>query len=335
MRRPPFISRLLQKIAPTIGATVHLEPKYGYVGQIIYPNGHNRYFRATTLDINTTGAAKLAKDKGYCAHFLNKEGFPTPPGEAFFSKEWAEHIRSDRTIDAAWAYAEKLGLPVFVKPNSKSQGKGVEKVASKEDFYRALNSIFEYDKVALVQRPVAGKDYRIVVLDNEVISAYERIPLAVVGDGVSNLRELLDRKQAGFIAIGRDTLLKKNDPRIQAHLVRNGREVDAIPLHNERVSLLDNANLSTGGESVDVTEIIHPLFADIAISVTKKMGLRLCGVDIIVDGDISQAPQSQPNNYWVIEINSSPGLDHYAAIGKKQEEIVEKLYTKVLIAMGK
>jgi D-alanine-D-alanine ligase-like ATP-grasp enzyme len=56
------------------------------------------------------------------------------------------------------------------------------------------------------------------------------------------------------------------------------------------------------------------------------MGLRLCGVDLMIEGDISQ----RPGTYWVLEINSAPGLDHYAKIGKAQEQIVEDLYLEVL-----
>ena len=96
--------------------------------------------------------------------------------------------------------------------------------------------------------------------------------------------------------------------------------------------MLPNANLSTGGTSVDVTDFIHPFYNKLAICLTKDMGLRLCGVDLmIVDGDITK-----PSKQWyIIEINSAPGLDHYASIGKKQTKIVEDLYTKVFIAMGK
>ena len=61
------------------------------------------------------------------------------------------------------------------------------------------------------------------------------------------------------------------------------------------------------------------------------MGLRLCGVDIMVDGDITK----KPNTYWILEINSAPGLDHYAKTGQAQEKIVEDLYLEVLKSMEK
>jgi len=59
------------------------------------------------------------------------------------------------------------------------------------------------------------------------------------------------------------------------------------------------------------------------------MGLRLCGVDLMVDSDISQPPKK----YWIIEINAAPGLDHYVKTGAQQEKIVEDMYLKILKAM--
>ncbi len=55
----------------------------------------------------------------------------------------------------------------------------------------------------------------------------------------------------------------------------------------------------------------------------------MCGVDLMIDGDISESPAK----YVVLEINAAPGLDHYAQVGKKQEKIVEAMYLKVLKAM--
>ena len=43
----------------------------------------------------------------------------------------------------------------------------------------------------------------------------------------------------------------------------------------------------------------------------------------------------QTKEWHVVEINSAPGLDHYASLGKKQQDIVERLYTKVFKAMSK
>jgi D-alanine-D-alanine ligase-like ATP-grasp enzyme len=325
----PLLAQVLQKIAPNIGASILIEPEWNVVGQITFKNGRRRYFRGSTLDLNPVGASDIAKDKDYSTFFMKRMGYSTVPGKSFFSPAHCKAIGSRRNIDAAYRYAKQLGFPVVVKPNSGSQGVGVVKVYTKRDFYRAMHFVFGRDRVALVQQPVSGHDYRIVVLDDTVISAYERIPLNIIGDGKSSIRQLLKKKQKQFVLDGRDTIIRAEDARIAENLKRQGFTMRSILPSGEQLYLLDNANLSSGGDAIDVTKKIHNGFKNLAVALTKDMGLRICGVDLMVEGDIADAPQT----YWVLEINAAPGLDHYVKTGKTQEKIVEDMYLKVLKAM--
>ncbi len=308
-----------------------MEPEWNIVGQIIFKSGQKRYFKYSSIDLNPLGASEIAKDKDYAGFFMKKMGYPVvPKSMAFYSKDWAHVIGvPSRGIDAAWRYSKKIGLPVIVKPNSGCQGAAVRLVHNKHDFYRAARAVFKRDRIVLVQEQLEGRDYRLVVLDNKVISAYERIPLNVIGDGRSTILQLLKAKQQRFAASSRDTRIKLEDPRMIDKMKRQGLSFKSVPAKGKRVYLLDNANLSTGGNSVDVTDKVHPSFRKLALKLTKDMGLRLCGVDIIVQGDIAK----KPKNWWVLEVNAAPGLDHYAKTGKAQEKIVEKLYLEVLKSM--
>jgi D-alanine-D-alanine ligase-like ATP-grasp enzyme len=79
---------------------------------------------------------------------------------------------------------------------------------------------------------------------------------------------------------------------------------------------------------------MHADYKKIAIELTRDMGLRIAGVDIMVtSGDITESPKK--NGYFIIEINAAPGLDHYVTTGKEQKKIVEDMYLKVLQAMAK
>ncbi len=331
MNKPNLVAQLLKKLAPRIGARVILEPKWNVVGQIAFKSGCKRYFRYSTLDLNRMGASEIARDKDYAKFFMKKMGYRVIPGKAFCSPSWARKIGSTESTAAARVYARKMRYPLIVKPNSKSQGRGVTKVRSPQEFNAAFRAVSAMDNMVIVERYLSGQDYRIVVLDNKVISAYERIPLSVVGDGTTSIKVLLARKQVEFKKTGRDTILKPRDPRIAQTLREKGMTLRSKPAKGERVFLLSNANLSSGGDSVDVTERVHRSIQKLAISLTRDMGLRFCGVDLMLVQPIDQPLRK--NAYWVIEINSAPGLDHYATIGKKQERIVEDLYTEVLGAM--
>jgi D-alanine-D-alanine ligase-like ATP-grasp enzyme len=330
--KPSFVTPILKRLADRAGVKINIEPRYGYAGQVITKSGAKRYFRGTALDINPLGASDIAKDKDYAAYFLTSMGYPVPEGQAFFSPDWAETIGRRRNgIDAGYAYARKLGFPVIVKPNSLSQGSGVTKVHTKREYYQAVRRICRKDRVFLVQRIITGRDYRVVVLDGKVISAYERLPLSVIGDGRTSVLGLLRAKQRQFQRDGRDTMIKTNDPRITAVLKRLGLTRQSIPTRGRMVTLLDNRNLSTGGDAVDVTRTMHPSFKKLCVKITRDMGLRFCGVDLMVEDTINRPVRS----YTVLEINAAPGLDHYASAGSHQQQLVDGLYLKVLKALAK
>jgi D-alanine-D-alanine ligase-like ATP-grasp enzyme len=57
----------------------------------------------------------------------------------------------------------------------------VTKAQNKTEYYLAAKKIFKTSSVLLVEEFCSGlNDYRVVVLDNEVISVYQRVPLQVV-----------------------------------------------------------------------------------------------------------------------------------------------------------
>ncbi len=333
-KKLPYLTRLIKKLAPKVGASFVVEPEWGVVGQLHYKNGIVRSLRFYSLDLNRVGSSDVAKDKDYAKFFIKKNGYPVAEGETVFKDSWAKTVKSNRTITYAKKYAKGLGYPVIVKPNSMSQGTGVSLVWNEKELKQGLLGIFEHDKIAIIERYLPGRDYRVVVLDNEIISAYERIPLSVIGDGKTSILNLLKQKQRNFIKDKRDTRINFSDPRIKNKLAKQGLNLKSVITKREVVYLLDNANLSTGGDAVDVTKTIHKEFSKLAIKLTHDMGLRIAGVDIMVtDGDIAQNPKAC--EYYFIEINAAPGLDHYVTTGKKQEKIVEAMYLKVLKALGK
>jgi D-alanine-D-alanine ligase-like ATP-grasp enzyme len=287
-----------------------------------------------SLDLNHIASSDIARDKDYAKFFMEQRGYPVAEGQTVFEDNWAETVKSHRKIPYAIKYAKKLGYPVIVKPNSKSQGSGVCLVWNKKELIRALREVFKGDKIALLEKYLPGHDYRIVVLDKKIISAYERIPLSIKGDGYNSILKLLKKKQKFFISSGRDTKINFKDKRIKLKLKRAGYNFNSVLSKGEKIHLLDNANLSTGGDSIDVTNTIHSGFKKISVNITKDMGLRIAGVDIMVTkGDITQDPKNC--SYYIIEINSAPGLDHYVTTGKRQRMIVEAMYLKILKALGK
>jgi D-alanine-D-alanine ligase-like ATP-grasp enzyme len=323
-----IVGQLFQELAPRIGARVLME-EWGVAGQITFANGRRRYFKFSSIDLNPLASSDIAKDKDFANFFMKSMGYKTIPGKTFFSDKWANEIKSPRTGEAAIEYALTIGFPLVVKPNSGSQGRAVAIVSSEKEMRRALRDVFDIDRVAIVQHVVHGRDYRVVVLDGRVISAYERVPLNVVGDGASPIIRLLEMKQKAFVDTGRDTILKLDDPRIVETLNRRGINLETVPDANVRVQCLANANLSSGGDAIDLTGKLHASVISLCVNLTRDMGLRMCGVDLMTKHDLSETL----GDYYIIEINAAPGLDHYAQSGDAQRQVVEDLYLEVLKGM--
>jgi D-alanine-D-alanine ligase-like ATP-grasp enzyme len=328
MMETPFVTSIIQKIADEIGAVVLVDPECTFVGLITFKNGNKTFFRNNKFSINSLGSVAIAKDKGVSNFFLSKFGYKITEGKTFFTDELCEEMANIRNIDAGLYYAKELGFPVIVKPINLSQGIFVTKVYNKQEYYQVAKKILQKTSGLIVERFYSGNDYRIVVLDDEVVAAYQRIPLFVVGDGKSSILQLMQYKQENFINNGRKEIIDFEDYRIKKNLKRRKINFNTVIPKNNIIYLLDNANLSTGGEAVDFTENIHPDFQKLAISITKDIELRLAGVDILTS-DIT----SPMEDYTIIEVNGAPSLTHYASFGEVQTKIVENLYFKVLKAL--
>ena len=327
----PFVTEVIKKLATQIEATVLIEPEYGFVGQINFKNGKRTLFRNGRFEINNHASVAIVQDKGYASFFLKELGYNVPEEQTFFSDKLCSKLIKKRNIDDGYSFAKNLGFPAIVKPNDLSKGILVAKVYNKEEYYQTAQQIFLKTSVLLIQKFYPGNDYRVVVLDGEIVSAYQRMPLSVIGDGKSSILEILHQKQTMFLQENRDITIDLDDFRIATNLHRQKLTLNSVIPQNTKIKILDNANLSSGGEAIDVTKQMHPDFQKLAISAIKDMGLRLGGVDIITS-DITQPMQE----YVIIEINGAPGLEHYAAIGEEQMKVVEELYLKILkvIEMG-
>ena len=101
-----------------------------------------------------------------------------------------------------------------------------------------------------------------------------------------------------------------------------------VPRKGLRVYLKANANISTGGEAIDVTDRIHPYNQELAIRAAKTIGLDIAGIDVTCM-DIGKPLYLQHG--VIIEVNASPGIRMhlYPSKGKSRKignAIVDMLF---------
>ena len=328
--RHPYLSHLLQRIAPQVDAVVELEPEFGFVGEIVFNNGRRHPFRNTNMNVNLAGSVAIAEDKGYTSYLLRRHGLHVPSEVTFFADKLRANLRDDlsirRGLPHAVAFAREVGFPVVVKPNRGSQGDLVCVCDSDADIQFAATRVLEKYSVAVAQQYVTGRDYRIVVLAGDVVSAYERVGLTIQGDDSSDIAALLRIKRESFLEMGRpNSEVDPADFRIDWTLRRHRLTRTSVLRHGDRLQLLPNANLSTGGHAEDLTESVHPEIRRIAAKAASVLGLTLAGVDIICDNATRGS-----TGHCIIEVNGAPGMDNYASMGREQERRVEEIYLRIL-----
>jgi D-alanine-D-alanine ligase-like ATP-grasp enzyme len=326
----PSVASLIVEVARPLGITVEFEPEFHHAGELVFPDGRRHVFRGPGLNINPSGASQIASDKSYTRYFLRKYGFRTPNGRNFFSDRRLADLAPDkrRGLTEAIAFAQQIGYPLFVKPNNGTCGEYVTKAYETADVMRAAQAIFKHGDVLLVEETCTGHDYRLLVLDNRIIAAYQRIPLTVVGDGVHTIGELLHIYCDRWAASGWPLLhITPEDFRIDIRLTAIGKSRNSVPGKGEQVRLLDSANLSTGGTCICMTKHVHPSFAHIAVDATKALQLQFCGVDILA-ADITQEASLQ--DWHIIELNAAAKFDHYACQSVQPAECLRTIYRQIL-----
>ncbi|MFT5280626.1 MAG: D-alanine-D-alanine ligase-like ATP-grasp enzyme [Flavobacteriaceae bacterium] len=320
---PSFVPNAILDIAEKRNITAVTHPSNKMMGYIVLPGDKRMYFARTTLDVNPFGAATIAKNKSYTRFFLEQEGYSIPKG-ATCSTAWTE---ADGTVrDARWGaeYAEKIGFPVIVKPNASSWGRGVYKCQTKADVEKHLISLHNEGHECLVEECVSGFDVRVVIYNGEYFAAYIRTPLSLKGDGVSTVTELIEKKKEALSH--RDIDIDSQYNRIVFTLEREGYTPESVLEEGTTLTLLDSANAKTGGDLEDISDILAPRFRELAIQSSKALNLPLCGVDMIIDGDVSKDDSKES----IIELNGSLGFNHYVTLGKEAEDRIYAMFEKIV-----
>ncbi|MGL5381250.1 bifunctional glutamate--cysteine ligase GshA/glutathione synthetase GshB [Clostridium sp.] len=249
---------------------------------------------------------------------LKEKDIKVPSGDEFTSIEEAK-------VNLI-KYANK---PVVIKPKSTNFGIGISifpNGANEEDLIKGFEIAFENDKTVLIEEFIKGKEYRFLVVGDEVLGILHRVPANVIGNGNFTIRELVEEKNKSSLrGKGYKTPLEKIqlDKSAELFLKQVNKDFDYIPAKDEVVYLRENSNISTGGDSVDYTDDIPEKFKKIAVEASKAAGAVICGVDMILEdyNDIN-------SNYAIIELNFNPAIHiHSYPYKGKERNIAEKILT--------
>ena len=221
---------------------------------------------------------------------------------------------------------------MVVKPISTNFGIGItilEMNFSKEIYFEALEHAFSKDKTILIESFAKGKEYRFLVIKDKVIGVLHRVPANVLGDGIHDIKYLVDEKnQNPLRGIGYRKPLEKlkigNDELI--YMKAQGLTSSTIIEEGKQVFLRKNSNISTGGDSIDYTDQMLEEYKKLAIKATKALNVQVCGVDMMIE-NIEKFDES---SYSIIELNYNPAIHIHSFPYKGKNRHAEKAILRLL-----
>lgn len=232
---------------------------------------------------------------------LAEAGFRVPKGAEFTN-----------LTDAEKAFPQFANQAFVIKPKSTNYGLGItifKEGASFEDYQAGLKIAFSEDSDVLVEEFMEGTEYRFFVLDGEVRAVLLRIPANVVGDGRRTIQELVAEKNLDPL---RGTnhrspleLIQLGDLE-QLMLKEQGYTIESVPAENQIVYLRENSNISTGGDSIDITEEMTEDYKKIAVEAVEALGAKISGIDLIIPD--YHVPGTKEAGYGIIEANFNPAM---------------------------
>lgn len=259
-------------------------------------------FQATITCQTSHIAVDIACDKEATKRMLDNASIPVAKGDICVDEEDLEN-----TI-------KKIGYPIVLKPLDGNHGKGASiNVRDWEAAKAGLVHAQKYSRRVIVEKFITGFDFRVLIINNKVVAAAKRVPAHVVGDGQLNIQQLIDKEnldpRRGYghenvlteISVDRDTL---------DLLEKENLTLESIPENGKIIYLKSTANLSTGGTSVDVTDMMHPENIFLAERISRVIGLDVCGIDIMAE-NLTQPLKE--NGGVILEVNAAPGFRMHLA----------------------
>ena len=115
-------------------------------------------------------ASALAMDKYMAKQMFIACGVPTPE---FFITD----ARDNPTVDQLdQKTISTLGYPVMVKPNCQGSSVGLSLAKDKSDLKKAVDLAFKYDNRVLIEKFIAGREFTVSILGDQVLPLIEIVP---------------------------------------------------------------------------------------------------------------------------------------------------------------
>src|ERR1700722_13171216 len=188
---------------------------------------------------NNATAATLASDKYFANRILEDAGIAALGGDYFFLSARHRALRPEgHERQDAFDYFRALNGCAFLKPLMGSRGDFAQAIDSEAALEAYLDNIAPRYDAVLMQPVASGLEYRIFLLDDEIVYSARKLPPALEGDGTRATRDLLMAHNASLASRGLSVI----DPAALSET-----DLDKVLPKGEHFEIPGRTNLSAGG----------------------------------------------------------------------------------------
>lgn len=208
------------------------------------------------------------------------------------------------------SFAKEHGFPLVVKPNVSGFSRGSHfPITNYKELFAAILFAKCWWPVSVVEQYLEGKNYRVVVVKDDIMSVIRRYPPFVIGDGLSTIDTLVDQENLTRKSMQLEPVIHPIDKgqKIKKYLQKQGLSFTSVPPKGEYVQLFNKVALAPGGvvEIVD-KKTIAPENTELFIKTLSVFKANILGIDAIFTEGIEVPYKKQKTIF--LEVNSRPYL---------------------------
>lgn len=267
---------------------------------VILGQGVNqKKIRAAMTSFTSGIGIEMAGDKEDTKKLLSQFYIPVPKGIVVYEEE--ELLQSIKINEVVF--------PLVIKPVDGNHGRGITiNVKTINEAIVAFKIASKISSGVIIEEFIEGFDYRFLVINYKMVAVAKRTPAMIMGDGKFTIQQLIEQVNSDpKRGEGHEKVLTtiKVDEITTNILSKKGLTLNVVLPLGEILFLKDTANISSGGTSTDVTDIVHPHNKSLVERIARIMNLDICGIDVVAK-DINLPITRAVGG--VVEVNACPGL---------------------------
>ena len=260
---------------------------------------------------NSLSTRKSCRSKKQAREMFSQNGIPHAKGQIFYGP-----LKPFR-------FAKKYGFPVVVKPNVSGFSRGSHfPIYTYRELLKAIVLVKIWWPSSVIEQYLEGKNYRIVVVKDEIMSVIRRYPPFVIGNGHLSIEELIDRENNIRSQMALYPVIHPipKSFKISRFLKKKNLCFSSVPGEEEMVTLFNRISLAPGGviEILD-KDSIHEQNKALFLKILPYFNANILGIDAIFEKGVDIPFTDQ--RVIFLEVNSRPYLKmhDYPRYGVKQE----------------